>query len=188
MVNLLIIDEVKSGTGMGTVLKLVKNAMNDQPRLLPCNVQISFYAIRPGQTDQMTDELKKTVNKWHGIPHHTCSGELSVNIQHFAGPLLGYDDDLLCGIQTQSKNSDPKEAYELVKISGGVVKFWCDSTKSAVFEADIGENCLVESLSNFAKSWTREPSSAPSINLAQNIEAKGCFLCKALYMNALGLP
>lgn len=186
-VELVIVDEVKSGSGMGQVLRLIKNAMDARSQTTACDVRISFYAIRPGQAEQMTEKLRDTVKKWHGT-HRTVGGQLCVEIRHFAGPLLGYDHDLLCGIRTQSKNSDEKEAYKLVKVSGGDVTLRCDSTDYPVIQAEIDKNCLVEFLSCCAVSWTCKPSSALSTTLAQNIEANGCFLCKELYMKAIGLP
>ena len=186
-VQILMVDEVRSGTGMGTILNLVRCAMDNPSASNGCDVSITFYAVRPGYAGQMTEQLAKVVQKWEG-KHGTASGQLIVGVRHFAGPLLGYDNDLLCGIQTSSTGGDADEAYELVKLSGGTVTMRCDVTDYPVFHADIDKNCLVEFLATCAVKWTWYPTSALSINLARKIEAHGCFLCQALFKNAMGLP
>jgi hypothetical protein len=182
--GLLIVDEVKSGTGMGTIFSTIKKAMNDASSPCRRDIRISFYAIRPGRTDQMTTELQKTVTKWSG-QHQTKSGMLEIQVRHFAGPMLGYDSDLLCGVRRLSKSSDDKEAYELKRVSEGTVSLYCDYTGQTIFNAAIGGNCLVEFLSSCAVDWTSKPFGALSKNIVNQIHINGCFVCKDLCLKVL---
>ncbi len=188
VVNVLMIDEVKSGSGMGRIMKIIKDAMNKQLQnnTIFCDVNIAFYAIRPEDQNKMSEHLVNTVKKWEGT-HKTLSGCLNINVTHFIGPLLGYDNDLLCGIRKTSKRGDEKEAYELVKLSDGIVTMECDSTGYPIIQAAIGQNCLVEFLSCCADEWTQKQPRALLKNLAQNINAHGCDTCRKLYKEAQGL-
>jgi len=182
-INMLIIDEVKSGSGMNQILKIVEQSMGMWPGSAKCDVTIHFYAIRPGSSDYMSDDLQNAVRKWLGM-HNTNGGRLFIEIKHFAGPLLSYDDDILCGVRKLSKGADLNEAYELVKLSGGKVTLHCDCTGSPVFQADIGTNCLVEFLASCAVKWTSDAQSALTIALARDIETQGCSICRDLYLSS----
>jgi hypothetical protein len=131
----------------------------------------------------MMADLQVAVRKWHG-KHETKGGLLSVDIKHFAGPLPGYDSDLLCGVKRVSYSGDQSEAYEIVKSVGGSVRLSCDSTKKNVFETSIGDGSLVESLSYYAWAWTCDSESVVSQNLIRQIELSGCSTCRELYLEA----
>jgi hypothetical protein len=185
-IEILMVDEVKSGTGLGTILNIISDTMNDTAYKSTCDVNITFYAIRPGQATQMNKDLRNAVRKWQG-KHKTPFGTLCVHVRHFAGPLLGYDDDLLCGIKTISTGRDTMEAYELMKLSGGRVILSCDYSEYPVVQADINSNCLVEFMASCAEDLTCKPTGTFSMNLARNIESHGCFVCRQLYLRVLNL-
>lgn len=181
--ELLIVDEVKSGTGMGTILNLIMESMNKWSSLSECEINIRFYAIRPGLSDEKSSELEAAEKKWHG-EHSTNGGLLTVDIKDFVGPLLGYDSDRLCGVRRVSRSADQSEAYEIFKSVGGTIRLSCDSTRESVFEASIGRGSLVESLSAYSVALTCNSSSAVSNNLAQRIDSVGCPVCRELYLGA----
>jgi len=182
-VELLIVDEVESGTGMGTILNIVKNTMNTWPGWSKCNVSISFYAIRPGPAHEMTNDLGSTVQKWQG-KHETKGGLLTVDINHFVGHLPGYDSDRLCGVKRVSKNTDEIEAYEIYKSTGGTVTLFCEESKKQVFEALLDKGSLVEFLSSCTVAWTAATESVLRENLDRKIELYGCARCKELFREA----
>jgi hypothetical protein len=183
--NLMIADEVKSGTGLATVLKLVEQSMNDwEPS--PCNLQIHSYAIRPGSEDEISDGLRNVVTNWSD-DRRTKGGQLQVKFHHFAGPLFGYDNDLLCGIRRLSKGADLMEGYELVKLSGGEVSLRCDITLKPVIFLNIDASCLVEFLSNCAVEWTSNTPRTLARILKQSIESHGCATCMEFYLTAAGV-
>ena len=183
--RLLIVDEVKSGSGMSAILTIVKESMSGWPDSSRCDIYICFYAIRPGPADQMTGRLQAAVSKWQG-KHETNGGLLVVDIKHFAGPLPGYDCDRLCGVKRVSSSADQSEAYEIFKSVGGTVTLSCDVTKKHVFEASIGRGSLVEFLSSCAVAWTDGGGGTQSKNLAQRIRSFGCFSCRKLRRKAAG--
>jgi hypothetical protein len=185
----LIVDEVKSGTGMGTALNLIKRTMQGISAESPRDLDVCFYAIRPGAEDEMTDELRETVNRWSGS-HTTSAGKLNVRVTHFAGPLVGYDNAPMCGIDRKSLSADQDEAYELLKLNGGLVKFRCENnSQSDVLQAAIktNNNCLVEFLSYCAVSWTSRPRRSISKQLMEAIGAHSCDRCRELFQNVYGL-
>lgn len=183
LVDLLIVDEVKSGTGMGTILNIVKSTMNAWPIWAKCDVKITFYAIRPGPADEITQKLESTVQKWQG-EHATNGGLLSVDVIHFVGYLPGYDSERLCGVKCVSQSSDPVEAYAVYKSTGGIITLSCDKSKEAIFEALI-EGSLVEFLSSCAIAWTSNTANELRKGLHSKIELYGCTSCKELYRTAV---
>lgn len=184
-VDVLIVDEVKSGTGMKTILNLIEESMNGWQDSSRCDMNVCFYAIRPGPPDQKRDQLEAAERKWRG-KHSTNGGLLVVDIKDFAGPLPGYDSDRLCGVKRVSSSTDQSEAYEIFKSVGGTIRLSCEVTKKTVFEASIGSGSLVESLSGYAVAWTGDVGSAASINLDQQIGFSGCPRCRELYLKAAG--
>jgi hypothetical protein len=185
-IRLLIVDEVKSGTGLGTALGLIRRAMQSRRGAPRCDIDVLFYAIRPGTETEMPDELRKTVEKWSGR-HVTRTGVLNVCITHFAGVLIGYDNAPMCGIESTSAGWNEKEAYELVKLNGGRVSFTCQNNpENVVLCLDIDSGCLVESLSYLAASWTTKPSSTVTQQLVAAVNSHSCTTCKALLRAAFG--
>jgi hypothetical protein len=184
-VDLLIVDEVKSGTGMGTVLNLVEKSMSDWPASSRCDINVHFYAISPGSANQMTHKLRAAVSKWQG-KHKTNGGVLSVDVRHFLGRLPVYDCPRLRGVERVNRSADLSEAYEVLKSVGGAVRLSCDFSKKCVFERCLGESPLVEFLSYCAEACTCEPRSAVSKLLAQQIRLSGCPTCDVLYLKASG--
>jgi len=186
-VQLLVVDEVKSGTGMGTILNLVEKSMNKWPASPKRDVNIRFYAVRPGSPVLMRTKLFEATTKWQG-ERETRGGILSVDIVHFAGHLPGYDRDSLCGVKVVSKPKDKNEAYEIIKSVGGKIALFCDTTRNYVLNSnlDSGSGSLVESLSYYAEEWTSKPKGNRSKHLTQQIRLYGCFLCDELYRKASG--
>jgi hypothetical protein len=109
---------------MGAALNLIRRVMNREQKKSRCDVEVWFYAIRLGTEDHMTEQLRETVGTRNG-KQETSGGTLNVNFVHFAGPLIGYDNPPLSGIEWKSLSSDHNEAYELLKLSGGTVRFKC---------------------------------------------------------------
>jgi hypothetical protein len=184
--KLLITDEVKSGSGVGEILNLAEQSMNDWDPTSSFDLQIHIYAIRPGSENEMRDELRSVVAKWSG-DHRTRGGLLRVKFHHFAATLLGYDSELLCGIRTVSKSGDLMEGYELAKLSGGELSLVCDITLKPVIFLNIDASCLVEFLSNSAVEWTSNDPRTLARILREGIEARGCATCMRFYLTAAGL-
>jgi hypothetical protein len=183
-VHLIITDEVKSGTGIGTVLNVAKATMNSWGHA-GCDMHISFYAVRQGPRRSEATSFRQTVKKWSG-KHKTKSGLLSIEFKHFAGFIPGYDNELLCGIKTMSRSGDNREGYELIRLSDGIVTFQCEVTAQVVFSARIGTNCLVDFLSHCAQQLTLDPKSSLSSTLIRQIGFYGCGTCRELYRKAVG--
>jgi hypothetical protein len=180
--RLAIFDEVKSGTGLGTALRVVKNKLTSSAKSL--QVAIKFYAIRPGPHSEILGKLRATEEKWSRT-HRAGEGSLSISITNFDGHLLSYDDDILCGVKRTNHNSAPRETYELVKLSGGDVTFICEETGLEILTALLTENaCLVESLSAWAVALTTQPMSAVTANFWRASQHYGCPQCISLVRSA----
>src|ERR1039457_3740179 len=98
-VELFLCEEVKSGSGMGRVMRIIKESMESATD--ECAFSVEFYAIRPDTADQMSDHLCASSLKWQG-DHKTPTGTLRVNITHFAGSLPTYDSAIMRGLEVAS--------------------------------------------------------------------------------------
>ena len=177
-VELFVCEEVKSGTGMGRVMRIIKDSMEAASD--ECALSVEFYAIRPGTADQMSDHLRATASKWQG-DHKTPTGTLRINITHFAGSLPTYDSPILRGLDVASTSQDDQEAYEMLKLSDGTLSFWCEQNQSGpVIQIPIQENCLVEMMSACAVSWTTKSKSVLTRSLKASTAGRSCQICKAL--------
>jgi hypothetical protein len=177
-VELFVCEEVKSGTGMGRVMRIIKDSMEAASD--ECAFSVEFYAIRPGTADQMSDHLRSTGAKWQG-DHKTPTGTLRINITHFAGSLPTYDTPILRGLDVASTSQDDEEAYEMLKLSDGTLSFWCEQNQRApVIQIPIQDNCLVEMMSACAVSWTTKSKSILTRTLERAIASRSCQVCKAL--------
>jgi hypothetical protein len=182
-VHLLIVDEVKSGTGIATALKAIKRAMR-QSSQTGCDIDVTVFAIRSGSRDSISPELRSVIRKWRGQVS-TRNGEIRVQFEHFAGPWLAYDNAQMCGIKKVSKGSSETEAYELVKVNGGTVKFWCSKRRRPIMQVPLGANCVAEFLSSCAIKWTTCPSSILTRNLELAAERWRCDTCGTLLRAAM---
>ncbi len=177
-VELFLCEEVKSGSGMGRVMRIIKESMESATD--ECAFSVEFYAIRPDTADQMSDHLCATSLKWQG-DHKTPTGTLRVNITHFAGSLPTYDSPILRGLEVASTSQNDQEAYEMLKLSNGTLSFWCEQNKTEpVVQIPIQGNCLVEMMSACAVSWTTESESVLTHILKTLIAGRSCDICKAL--------
>ena len=173
--RLLVIDEVKSGSGMGRALNIIEGVLLENEYRDAIDCDLTFYAIRPGQ--EMTSELKAATKRWGRARRNDAPG-LSIMIEHFAGHLPGYDSDRRCGIKRTSYDRDPEKTYDLVKHTTGKVRFLCNRSKPRIAFAEIERQCLVEYLSNLAFWLTNKPKGLIISSIQFGVESRGCERCK----------
>lgn len=173
--RLLVIDEVESGSGMGRILKAIEAVLVEPNWKDSLHCDLTFYAIRPNR--MMSPALMKAVGKWGG-KRKKAAPRLSILIDHFAGYLLGYDDDMRCGIRRTSLGCAPKETYDLVKHAKGTVRFVCKPSKTRIAFASLEGGCLVEFLASVAFSLTNESSGCLFNSIQSGVNLHGCDLCK----------
>jgi hypothetical protein len=176
--RLLLIDEVKSGSGMGRALNIIEDVLLEDEYRDAIDCDLTFYAIRPGQ--EMTSELKAATKRWGGARRNGAPG-LSITIEHFAGHLPGYDSDRRCGIKRTSYGRDPQKTYDLVKHTTGKVRFLCNRSKPRVAFAEIERQCLVEYLSNLAFWLTNKPTGLLTSSIQFGVESRECERCKQCF-------
>jgi len=175
--RLLIIDEVRSGSGMGRIFKAIEAVLLEPSSCDSLQCELTFYAIRPSR--MMPPALTEAVDKWGGRRKNAVPG-LSISIHHFAGYLPGYDSDMRCGIRRTSFGHSPKESYELVKYSKGKVRFVCKSSKPRIAFASFEDTCFVEFLASCAFSLTNQSSGSFINSIQSGVDIHGCDLCKEL--------
>jgi hypothetical protein len=176
--RILVIDEVKSGTGMGRALKIIEGVLREEEWRDTVDCDLTFYAIRPGQ--KMTPELEGAAKRWSGARRNRAPG-LSIAIVHFAGHLPGYDDDRRCGIKRTSDNRDSQKDYDLVKHATGKVRFVCNRAKPRIAFAQLEGQCLVEFLSNLAVWLTNKPTGSIISSIQFGVESRGCEHCRQCF-------
>ena len=127
--RLLVVDEVKSGSGMGRALNAIEGVLRKDEWRDAIDCDLTFYAIRPGP--EMTPELHEATKRWGGTRRNGAP-RLSIAIVHFAGHQPGYDSDRMCGIKRTSHSRSPQENYDLVKHATGKVRFVCSRSKPRI--------------------------------------------------------
>jgi hypothetical protein len=180
---LLVIDEVKSGSGMARVLGVFKRCLLDVKGGNGVECDLTFYAIRP--QPEMSLNLRKVVAKW-AKRHERHGSNFTVTIEHFAGSLLGYDDDVMCGIQRTSHSSSPSESYDMVRLSQGTLEFVCETSGAVVTAAFLVRSTLVEFLAACARSLTTLKTGTIVRTFIVGTEQNGCDRCKALLHRVRG--
>lgn len=190
-IRLLIIDEVNSGTGISRILKVFKQCLLNSAVDNEIGWNLKVYAIRP--QPEMSSELGRVVAKW-AKPHQRRRSTLTVTIKHFAGSLLGYDNDVMCGIRRTSHGSSFSESYDMVRLNEGTLEFICERSGTLVTTALLHRGSLVEFLAECARSLTIKSSGAIVDTFVADTEHHGCDECKLLLQlvrdrsSTLGLP
>lgn len=175
-IRILVVDEVKSGSGMGWILKAIRSVFDDPKQKVAVRCDLTLCAIRPDTA--MSPELQKAVRSW--TRESNSESTVSVSVKHLAGTLLGYDDDILCGIRRSSLGDAGEESYDMVKHSEGVVNFVCQENDIGI--AIIGlirRTCLVETLAYTAFSLTEGKRNSLNRYIRSGIKIRGCETCKA---------
>lgn len=176
-IRLLVIDEVNSGAGMSRILKVFRRSLLTSAlgRELQCHLK--FYAIRP--KSEMSADLRNVAANW-GKRHERPRSTLTVEIEHFSGSLLGYDDDVMCGIERTSHSSSPSESYDMVRLNQGSLEFVCEASGVLVTTALLERGSLVEFLAACARSLTTTNNGAIVDTFVANVNQNGCDECKRL--------
>lgn len=177
--RLLVIDEVKSGSGMGRALNAIEGVLRKDEWRDAIDCDLTFYAIRPGP--EMTLELHEATKRWGGTRRNGAP-RLSIAIVHFAGHLPGYDSDRMCGIKRTSHSRNPQENYDLIKHATGKVRFVCSRSKPRIAFGQLERQCFVEYLSSVAFWLTNSPSGSIVKSIQSGVESHGCERCRECFI------
>ena len=175
-VRILVVDEVKSGSGMGRILKAIRSVFDNPKQKVAVRCDLTLCAIRPDTA--MSPALQKAVRSW--TRKSNPASAVSVSVKHLAGNLLGYDNDILCGIRRSSLGEAEEESYDMVKHSEGFVNFVCQENDTGI--AIVGllrRSCLVETLAYTAFSLTEGKRNALNRYIRSGVKIRGCEICKA---------
>jgi hypothetical protein len=172
--DLLLLDEVKSGTGLGHQLNLIKGVLDswDQASF---KVRILYMAVAP--PDWKRRELPQALRKWQR-PRQCGHSYLQVKFECFMGPLIAYDDDQLLGLAQAS----PSQPYRVIRPEGGLIALSCPRTGPQSSNLELcpskGQNItiggVVAAIASAKKSIVCEV-------LKSKIRASGCPVCQALW-------
>jgi hypothetical protein len=170
--DLILVDEVDSGTGVGTQMNVIDAAL-DAWRGAAVDVRIIYVAVaRPEHRD---DQLTKTIEKWSERRIYTTA-TLEVTFDLLVGTLLAYDDDDLLGIARS------RHGYRAIKHQGAAVVATCPCCchqDCALVLATVGTQN--ETLASMAAGIASARTSVVVKNLDGMIASRGCPQCKTLW-------
>jgi hypothetical protein len=174
-IRLLVIDEVKSGSGVNRILKAVRSVFRQQRGKTAVHCDLTVYAVRPDT--EMSPQLELAARTWS--EKQGAETVITLTVNHFAGELLGYDDDEMSGIRRTSFGSSAKESYDLVRQSKGVVHFVCKTNNAGIATAGLIKSCLVDTLANTAVALTQETGHSMDTSIRLGVMARGCQVCES---------
>jgi len=172
--DLLVLDEVKSGTGLGHQLNSIEEVLKNWDQVA-LTVNISYMAVAPPNWKRK--ELPLAFRKWQK-PRGCGQSHLRVQFKCFMGPLIAYDNDRLLGIAQASTS----QGYQVIRHEGGVITLSCPRTgpQSSILtlcpsaEQNITIGGVVAAIASAKKGVVCE-------TLKAKIRAYGCPVCQALW-------
>lgn len=179
--DLLMVDEVDSGTGIGTQLKVVDATL---AAWTGTHIGVRITYLAAARPEHKENKLSRTIAKWE-VPRSFTNATLQVTFDRVIGTLLAYDDDDLLGIARRA------HGYEVVKREGSTIIASCPDQchrDCALVFATAGAQ--VESIGSLAGAIASARASAPVKNLDAMVERVGCPVCKRLWddLRPAGLP
>jgi hypothetical protein len=173
--DLAIVDEVDSGTGIGTQMKAIRLALGAW-RGARVDVRIEYIAVsRPDRPDE---KLAATMRRWAGIRHKNTT--MNVTFHSLVGTLLAYDNDELLGIIRRKHGLD--ENYELIRRAGSTIDARCPTCchrDCTLQVAPVG--APTESVASLAASIASAKDRAAVRLLDGRIARRGCPRCHELW-------
>jgi hypothetical protein len=174
--DLAIVDEVDSGTGIGTQVKAIRSALRIW-RGTRVELRIAYIAVV--RSDRANDQLATTMRKWSGT-HGYRNASMTVSFHKVVGTLIAYDNDELLGIIRRKHNLS--ETYEVIRrASTGIdarCPTWCH--RHCVLQlASVA--APTESIANLSASIASARDRAAVRLLDVTIARDGCPTCQSLW-------
>lgn len=170
--DLMIVDEVDSGTGIGTQMNVINDVLD---KWAGSNIEVRIKYLAVARPDRPNDQLSKVVNKW-SEPRRYSRGSLYVTFDVLVGALIAYDDDDLLGI---ARNH---HSYQVLKHDGANIVATCPCcchTDCAFAFATAGiQN---ESIANVAAAIASAEDTMDMRELDGIITRRGCPQCRELW-------
>jgi hypothetical protein len=171
-VDLAIVDEVDSGTGIGTQMKAIHHELRAWPGP---SVDVSITYIAVARPDHRASELASTIRRW-GQALQYRHATLSVAFHTLVGTLIAYDDDELLGIARR------KHGYEVIRRAGSTIAARCPTychRDCVLMVATAGTQN--ESIANFAAAIASSRDTPAVRSLDVTIARRGCPQCASLW-------
>jgi len=184
--DIALIDEAYSGSGLGRIWKLLTEAAARQPNMGRVEVRLHFAAVIPEDAANRPQVLKKTQR-----PPMTAKGiSLIPEFTLLYGPVLFYDDPKFLGLDRVSGGDFEQEDYRIVKWRASLFSMTCPVTRQAIWNGGtIGEGDAPSFISSFVSLGLSHDR--PEIDqLARGLVSEGCPDCRRLLalVNEEGQP
>jgi hypothetical protein len=184
-VDVLIADEVNSGSGVNRIVKLLEAATELVASELPAaelSINFVYYVCAlEGSAFNEAHFIERLDAKDRRLYQR---GKLTVynRFTLFCGPLLTYDAEALSGLDVISKNSDKLERYACIKYTVPFVRLVCPETQRSIYDCAPGTNDFPTFLGVTILEWLGTFGSRIAYDhLADRITRDGCEECHRLY-------
>jgi hypothetical protein len=174
--DLAIVDEVDSGTGIGTQMKAIHLALKAW-RGAHVDVRIEYIAVaRPDRPDE---KFAATMRRWEGIRGYR-NATMNVSFHKLVGTLIAYDNDELLGIIRRKHGLNEK--YEVIRRAGSTIDARCPTCCHRDCTLQLAAaGAQNESVANLAASIASAREGAAVRQLDVTIARRGCPACQSLW-------
>lgn len=171
-IDVAIVDEVDSGTGIGTQMNVIHEALEQWPGP-HLDMRITYIAV--ARPEHEADQLAASMRKWRQGRTYP-NGTLAVVFTLLLGNLIAYDDDELLGIARR------QHGYAVTKRQGSTIDVRCPTC----CHGDCGLALATagtqnESIANLAAAIASARQTAPVRLLDGTIARLGCPRCEVLW-------
>ena len=173
-IDIAVVDEVESGTGMNTLARRLRR--NILPLLATAHAGRSldivihrFMIKRPiGHTLGTLQANLRGGTSVHGGIRLTFTDDIIV------GPIFAYDDAELLGVERT------RSGYSPVLYSANGIEMQCPTNKLTVYSSVPGDNDIPTYLSNFASEMASRKRFQNNLFLRSGLLTQGCAICRQL--------
>jgi hypothetical protein len=184
-IDVLIVDEIKSGSGVNRILKLLEAATARIATDLPAarlSINFVFYIAAIEGANFEEESFIATLDA-NDRRLYQCGGLTVYNrFTLFRGPLLTYDAEDFSGLRVLSEGADEVESYGCIKFTVPSVEITCPNTGRSVYTCSPGSNDFPTFLGVTILEWLGQIGSDISYeHLGERIMRDGCEECRAAY-------
>jgi hypothetical protein len=178
-VDVLIAEEINSGSGAHRIMNLIRDTVPSQPDGTPLTIDFWFYLACTDDTVFDIARFAEEVATKRRFEH----GGVTVrnNFRLFQGPLLAYDEERFSGLTVLSMGTDALERYGCVRHRMTSLHLRCPETQEEPFCCLPGENDLDNFVGVLTWQLLRQRDCVPHSIISERLTRQSCGVCKDLF-------